>query len=518
MPSMSVGGLVSGLDTATIISQLMQLEARPQTSLKSRVTGEQRAVTALQGLNSKLASLATKSAGLAQAAGWAPTKATSSETTVTATTAGSATPGAVSFQVLAVAKAYAASYATTAPSATPVVTPGSTFQLQYADGRPALTTLDTGDGSLSAVAKALNASGTGVTATLVSVDGTNYRLQVTSTTTGAGSGFTLTGADGTTPLLGGVFSSTAASDARIQVTGETATISSTTNTFTGVMPGVDVTVSAATPLNQAVTVTVDRDVQALSDSLKAMVTSVNDVLTEIGTLTAYDAATKKAGPLVGDSALRGLRDELLRSVSDASGGTLATYGVQLDRYGKLVFDEAKFEAAYAADPAAAMTRFTGTATWTGTQGTASLQSSTWRTVPGSYAVDAVGNTLGTSPATRSGSLLSGAVDTPVEGLTLTVSADAQGTVVYAQGLAAKLEAIGQRASDAYEGSLSLSIQNRQSQIKGWEDDIADWDTRLASRREALQRQYTALEAALGKLQSQGSWLAGQIGSLPKMSQ
>ena len=48
MPNMSVGGLVSGLDTATIISQLMQLEARPQTMLKSKVTTEQKVVAALQ--------------------------------------------------------------------------------------------------------------------------------------------------------------------------------------------------------------------------------------------------------------------------------------------------------------------------------------------------------------------------------------------------------------------------------------------------------------------------------------
>ncbi len=34
----AVGGLVSGLDTATIVSQLMQLEAPPQNALKARVT------------------------------------------------------------------------------------------------------------------------------------------------------------------------------------------------------------------------------------------------------------------------------------------------------------------------------------------------------------------------------------------------------------------------------------------------------------------------------------------------
>ena len=40
MANASVSGLASGLDTATIIDQLMQLEAAPQTRLKSRVTTE----------------------------------------------------------------------------------------------------------------------------------------------------------------------------------------------------------------------------------------------------------------------------------------------------------------------------------------------------------------------------------------------------------------------------------------------------------------------------------------------
>ena len=35
MSTSSIGGLVSGMDTTTIISQLMQIEAQPQTLLKT---------------------------------------------------------------------------------------------------------------------------------------------------------------------------------------------------------------------------------------------------------------------------------------------------------------------------------------------------------------------------------------------------------------------------------------------------------------------------------------------------
>ncbi|MGZ4473916.1 MAG: hypothetical protein ACXVXM_18295, partial [Nocardioidaceae bacterium] len=55
---------------------------------------------------------------------------------------------------------------------------------------------------------------------------------------------------------------------------------------------------------------------------------------------------------------------------------------------------------------------------------------------------------------------------------------------------------------------------RNASIKTMNDSIADWDTRLADKQTALQRQYAALEVALGKMQDQASWLNGQISSLP----
>jgi flagellar hook-associated protein 2 len=463
MPNMSVGGLASGLDTATIISQLMQLEARPQTMLKSKVSNEQKVVTALQALNTKLASIASKAADLAKSSGWNPTKATSDNDKVAVTTStgttGTAGVGSVSFQVVSVAAAYSASYTTTAPVAQQVLPANSTFQISYDDGRAGKVDLQTGDGSLSAIAKALNSSGTGVTATLVKVDDTNYRLQVRSATTGEASGFTLTEADGTTPLLGGVYGSTNGADAEIKIAGETSGITSSTNTFAGLMPGVDITLNAGA--TGSATITVEQDLASLTESVKSMVESVNGVLSEIGTLTSYDAASKKAGLLGNDSTLRSVRNQLVESVSRGLGGeSLSGVGIQVDRYGKLTFDEAKFKSAYIADPSGTVAKFVGT------DGTP---------------------TKDTDPY------------------------DA------AYGFADRIQKLGESFSSSTVGTITKSIQSRQSAIKGMEDDIADWDIRLETRRTTLQRQYTALETALGKLQSQSSWLAGQIGSLPKMS-
>ena len=72
MANTSIGGLISGLDTATIISQLMQLEAQPQTRLKTKVTVEQSAVTALQALNTKLAAWPPRPPTSRRPTAWGP--------------------------------------------------------------------------------------------------------------------------------------------------------------------------------------------------------------------------------------------------------------------------------------------------------------------------------------------------------------------------------------------------------------------------------------------------------------
>lgn len=448
----SVGGLISGMDTASIVSQLMLLEARPQVNLKSRVSTEQREVNALQTLNAKLASIATKAADLAKVASWSPVKATSSDSTVTTATRPGADPGSVTFQAVAIAKSYQASYKTTGASDDVVMTADTTIKIKYGDGR-ATKEVNTGNGTLTDIAAALNASGTGLEASLVKVDATKYRLHVQSATTGAKSDFTLTEADGTTAILGGVHASTAGADAEIKVSGEATNLTSTTNTFTDLMPKVDVTLSTDTPLNTDIKVTVERDPQSLADRVKGLVEVVNAALTELASLTASGADAKSRGLLAGDSTLRTVRNRLIESVTGGvDGKTLATYGIQTDKTGKLVFDDAKFKAAYEADP-------TGTST-----------------------------------------MFAGADDTTTT-----------------DGFAGKLEALAKSFSDSVTGTVTATIKSRQGAIEGWEDDIADWDIRLAARRTSLERQYTALESALGKLQSQGSWLAGQLAGLPTWS-
>lgn len=85
------------------------------------------------------------------------------------------------------------------------------------------------------------------------------------------------------------------------------------------------------------------------------------------------------------------------------------------------------------------------------------------------------------------------------------------------GWLARVATVAKAASDSTTGTLSQAITGRNSTISEMDKSIANWDLRLDLRRTSLQQQYTALETALSSMQSQGTWLAGQIASLPKSS-
>lgn len=440
----SISGLSSGLDTATIIDQLMQLEAAPQSRLKSRVTTEQSAVTNLQTLNGRVAALQGKASAVAKATAWSPMATTSSSPQVTVTAGTGASPTSLSVTVTAVARTHQLGFADAGPMSATVTGASTKVRLDRFDGSP--VELQTGDGTLTGLVAAINApaNATGLRASAIKVADGSYRLMVESAVTGAAQDFDLTRLDGS-PLLGGA-TVVAGSDAALDL-GAGIVVTSTTNSFTQVVPGVDLTVADGTAVGTAARLTVTRDTAKVSAMVKDLVDTINSVLSSIDSQSKYDATTKTAGPLTGNATARTLRTELLQSVYPSDGSSLAPVGVQVTRSGTLVFDEKAFATAYAADPAGTAARFT----------------------------DATA------------------------------------------GLAHQVVGVAKGASDSVKGTLTTAITGRREGIARLQDSISDWDTRLELRRTALSRQFTALETALNQMQSQSSWLAGQLGSLPSGS-
>ncbi len=442
MATSSVGGLVSGLDTATIISQLMQVEANPQTLLKTRLSAEKTNISSLQSLNAQFAALMTKADALSKPSAWTPLTAKSSSDQVAVTAGSTAPTGTLSFTVNQTAKAHQLVFNSTAHGSD-VVTGGSTqVSLQIGSADP--IQIETGDGSLDSVVSAINRAHAGVTASTVKLDDGSLRLRVSADATGAASAFTLTNADGSA-LLG---DATVVQGRDAAVTIGPDTVHSSSNTFAGLVTGVDVTLAGGTAAGTAVDVTLTRDAISPQTAVKDLVDSANAILTQIDKLTAYDAASKVSGPLTGDPTVRDLRSKILDAVTRSADGTsLASVGVATDRYGKITFDATAFASAYAADSSAVAAKLGGAAT----------------------------------------------DSTP--------------------GFAARLAAAAKAASDPVNGALTTSVTSRQSNATSMQHNIDDWDIRLATKKDALTRQFTALEVSLSKLQNQSSWLTGQVNAL-----
>ncbi len=238
MTAFNVSGLVSGIDTSSLISQLMTVAAAPQTALQNQVTTDQAQISAYQSINSQLAvdrhrrPDAGRRLDLAgrhrHVVGFFRRRQCRRRAPVAATTP----PSRFSRSPPPRSVRSSATAATIADPSAGIDIVGSDSVSHHVS----LT-----DGSPAGVAAAINAAGLGVRAAVVNTDNGSV-LQLTSTSTGLAGAFAVNGLTGVPQTL------VAAQDAQISV-GDPAnggyTISSSTNTFTNAIPGVTFTVSAS---------------------------------------------------------------------------------------------------------------------------------------------------------------------------------------------------------------------------------------------------------------------------------
>jgi flagellar hook-associated protein 2 len=85
------------------------------------------------------------------------------------------------------------------------------------------------------------------------------------------------------------------------------------------------------------------------------------------------------------------------------------------------------------------------------------------------------------------------------------------------GVAQRLAAVANQAADPVTGTITTSIASQTSTVTQLNNQISDWDVRLAARQQTLQNQFNAMEVALQKLQSQSSWLSSQLAGMSSSS-
>jgi flagellar hook-associated protein 2 len=347
----SLDGLASGLDTTALIGSIMQSEALPQTLLKNKSADIQTMVSALQGLNGKVAALATQATAAAKPGALDLYTATSSSDKVAVTTTAAAKGGSIDFQVTKLAQ----TQVTVTPKVNAVV--GWPYTTMTIRSGGVDYTIEPLGNNLDDVVTAVNAKGAGVTATKVDVGGGDFRIQFTATKSGSAGAFTITDP-------GSTFSDIKApQDAELVLWPTSpadlqATIKSSTNTFTDLLPGVSITaqeVSAA-----PVTVTVARDDAGITKMASNLVDGVNGIFafvasrTAVSTTTNTSGTTTSAGVFSGDSTVRSVNQSILSAASLPVGippQSPSEIGISITKTGTMEFDATKFGAALAADPA-----------------------------------------------------------------------------------------------------------------------------------------------------------------------
>lgn len=453
--SLALSGLASGVDTSSVVAQLMALE-RQSTA---RMTYRQAAVTAqrtgLTTVASKLSALQSAAKDLGADSSWAQRQTVeSSDTKVAAALTGGAGIGGRTIQVDRLASSMQRGFAFDSSA-------GGTLTLAYADGTSSVTVDVASGATIQTVADAINARTTGpVVAAVVKDDDGTDRLVLSARKTGSNSDFTVGGggvltadADYTSPDVTKL-------NAAYSING-VAQQPSQTNLLESVVPGLRITLKGVTSSPATITVSEPAlDRTALKDKVKAFVNAYNAVVdttrsavTEKPVASPTSSFQAARGQLYGDAGLTGMLNGLRREMTEVLAGAgindLSDLGISVPKTsggaltedakaGRLVLDEAKFDAAMNAD---------------------------WTTVKSFFG-----------------------------------------------GFADKVDAFV-KGQTGGSGVIDSRLKGSERSVARIQEQIDAVNKRLDGKEERLKAQFAAMELALQNAQTQQAWLTGQLAAL-----
>jgi flagellar hook-associated protein 2 len=365
MATISSAGIGSGLDVNGIITQLMAVERQPLTALQKEETKLETKVSDIGKVQSLVSALRDKAGALSSVTMWSQTAGSSADaSSVAVTTANGAAVGNYSVEVQQLASAQTVSSRVFAAADTPGnFGPGTlTIQLGAWTGDPitgfapkagasvVTVTIGAGDDTLAAVRDKINAADAGVTATIVK-DASGARLAIRSKTTGAENGFRITAAEtsddgvaanGLSALaydaLGTSQMTLAQRSANALATINGIAVESASNTLTDVSDGV--TLKLIQQTSAPVDIKVEADTGAVKTAVQDFVKAFNDLASFVRDQTKYDATSKTAGAMQGDSLVVGLQRQLRAVLNQGSTASttftrLADIGITMGSDGTL---------------------------------------------------------------------------------------------------------------------------------------------------------------------------------------
>ena len=350
MGAITFGGLVSGLDTASLIDKLVSLERGAANAVSTRQSNLTTQKSIVGSMSSALAALATAVRGLDQTSEGRPLTATSSDNKISVASSSSATAGLHDLRVktLATSKVVQSEPFSGRDVAGVVGDGGVDITVGTTTRSVTWTATDTLDG----IAAKINAADAGVSASVIDVSGNgSFRLVVNAKDSGTAAAPSF--ADTGTGTLGlGTLANIKVSpvDAVINIDG--IDITRPKNVISDALAGMTLTLNAvhgiSDPSNRT---TIALDQKSLTDKVKSVVSAYNSVNSALHVQLDYTGTTKGANTLFGDSTLRQLQSQIGQIMSSAYDGmTLSDIGINRDRSGAMTLDESKLATAAGTNP------------------------------------------------------------------------------------------------------------------------------------------------------------------------
>lgn len=358
MATLQSPGIGSGLDVNSIVDKLVTAERTPLaaqiTRRESKATVQ---ISALATLKGALSAFKSALEPLKSEDAFNPRTAKSGDDSIfTAGATAAAATGSYDIEVVALASAHQLASDPFIGGSTSVVGTGA---LTVSLGASSFTvTIDSTNNTLAGIRDAINdaTDNPGVQATLIN-ETNGSRLVLTSSKTGAVNAIKVaqTGGDGGLAQLEydplgtmNLEPLRPAQDAHIRIA--TFDHLSATNTVSDAIDGVTLNL-ADTSAGEEIVLDITNDNTTLSGRVKNFVDQYNALYGTIAKLRAYAPATRQAGPMLGDSMLRGVEDQIRTDLSNPVSGltgdytSLASLGISRKADGTLALDEVKFNKA-----------------------------------------------------------------------------------------------------------------------------------------------------------------------------
>ncbi|MCL4233694.1 MAG: flagellar filament capping protein FliD [Deltaproteobacteria bacterium] len=511
---MSGVGLVSGIDTATLIAQLMAVERRPLARLEKAKSNRQAQLTVLSDLRSKLDGLRTKVGSLKTTAAFAKINASSSDEDIaTVSATGSAKTGNHTIKVTQLATVHQSVSQGFATFSAAIGT--GTFRVNI-DGEDHDVTINATNSTLSGLRDAINAADFGITASIVNDGGANpNRLVLASDESGTEHAHAISLVDwsGTQPAFtDGVDNAPGQQAKNAEFLFNGISVVKSSNEVKDLMAGVTVFLKS-TDAEKTVNLGLTSNTGSVKKSIEDFVSAYNEVVSYLDGKLGSDS-------MKGDFTLRRIKSELstILSAGNPNTGTdyklLSQVGVS-QQGGKLVVNSDELQKALE-------DRFDEVVKIFTTQGTAAnakvgYVNATNKTAAGTYEILITGvgqnlaGTIGGYAATRySNNLLIGAAGTPVDGLMIRFdgeSAGNYGNITVGVGVMESLE----RRLSSYTSFSDGLLKSQENLIN---DSIRDYKNRIEFKERQMDRvelglktRFTRLEAQLSQLQQSSNALA-----------